>query len=125
MVVADNKQLGLHGTKWYGEHGWIHVNRGFLEAHPKSVLEEVIGPDETQLYRSGGHRRNFLDCVKSRKETVCPAEVGHRSISVALLGEIAMLTGRKIRWNPDTEEILGDPGASALLGRPYREPWVL
>jgi hypothetical protein len=44
---------------------------------------------------------------------------------VGLLGEIAMLTGRKIRWNPDTEEILDDPGASALLGRSYREPWSL
>ena len=42
-----------------------------------------------------------------------------------LLGEIAMLTGRKIRWNPETEEIIGDPGASAMLGRTYREPWTL
>ena len=56
---------------------------------------------------------------------MAPAEVGHRSNSVGLLGEIAMLTGRKIRWNPDTEEIIGDPGASAPLGRSYREPWVL
>jgi hypothetical protein len=52
-------------------------------------------------------------------------EVGHRSISVGLLGEIAMLTGRKIKWNPEKEEIIGDPQASALLGRSYREPWVL
>jgi hypothetical protein len=44
---------------------------------------------------------------------------------VALLGEIAMLTGRKIKWNPEKEEIKGDPEASALLGRSYREPWVL
>jgi len=36
-----------------------------------------------------------------------------------------MLTGRKIRWNPETEEIVGDPAASTLLGRAYREPWVL
>ncbi|MFW6162039.1 MAG: gfo/Idh/MocA family oxidoreductase, partial [Planctomycetota bacterium] len=66
-----------------------------------------------------------IDCVLSRKETICPAEIGHRSISVGLLGEIAMLTGRKIRFNPDTEEILDDPGAAALLGRSYREPWQL
>ena len=56
---------------------------------------------------------------------VAPAEVGFRSISVGLLGEIAMLTGRRIRWNPDTEEIANDPGASALLGRSYRDPWTL
>jgi predicted dehydrogenase len=124
MTVANNQQL-TQGAKWYGERGWIHVNRGGLHAEPKSILNEVIGPNEIKLYDSGGHKRNFLDCVKSRKETICPAEVGHRSISVGLLGEIAMLTGRKIRWNPDKEEIIGDPGASALLGRAYREPWTL
>jgi hypothetical protein len=44
---------------------------------------------------------------------------------VGLLGEIAMLTGRKIKWDPDKEEIIGDSQASALLGRSYREPWTL
>ena len=41
------------------------------------------------------------------------------------LGEIAMLTGRTIRWDPVTESILDDPGAAALLGRSYRKPWIL
>ncbi len=124
MVVADNRQV-TQGAKWFGEHGWIHVNRGGLHAEPASILQEVIGPDEIQVYKSTDHKQNFLDCVRSRKDTIAPAEVGHRSISVGLLGEVAMLTGRKIRWNPDTEEIIGDPGASALLGRSYREPWTL
>jgi hypothetical protein len=103
----------------------VFVNRGELDAEPKSLLRETIGPEEIHLNASPGHHGNFLDCVRSRKETVAPAEVGHRSISVGLLGEIAMLTGRKIRWNPEREQILDDPGASALLGRAYREPWVL
>jgi len=124
IVVADNRQV-TPGAKWFGEHGWLRADRGVLEADPKSILDEVIGPDETRLYESNDHKQNFLDCVRSRRETICPAEVGLRSISVALLGEIAMLTGRKIRWNPHTEEILDDPGASALLGRDYREPWTL
>jgi len=124
MTVANNRQIP-QGAKWYGEKGWVHVNRGGLSADPAEILKEVIGPGETKLYDSRDHKQNFLDCVKSRKETICPAEVGHRSISVGLLGEIAMLTGRKIRWNPETEEIIGDAEASALLGRSYREPWVL
>ena len=122
--IADNRKL-KQGAKWYGENGWIHVSRGGMTAEPRSLLDEVIGPNEIQLYESRDHKQNFLDCVRSRKETICPEEVGHRSISVGLLGEIAMLTGRKIRWNPDTEEIINDPGASALLGRSYREPWTL
>ncbi|MHC4726709.1 MAG: Gfo/Idh/MocA family protein [Planctomycetota bacterium] len=124
MTIANNQQL-TQGAKWYGENGWIHVNRGGLSASNEKILREEIAPNEIKLYESRDHKQNFLDCVKSRKLTICPAEVGHRSISVGLLGEIAMLTGRKIKWDPDKEEIIGDPEASALLGRPYREPWVL
>ncbi|MHC4496444.1 MAG: Gfo/Idh/MocA family protein, partial [Planctomycetota bacterium] len=124
MTVANNQQL-TQGAKWYGETGWIHVNRGGLRASDEKILREEIGPNETRLYESRDHKQNFLDCVKSRRLTICPVEVGHRSISVALLGEIAMLTGRKIKWDPETEQIAGDAEASALLGRSYREPWVL
>ncbi|MEJ2701707.1 MAG: Gfo/Idh/MocA family oxidoreductase [Sedimentisphaerales bacterium] len=124
MTVANNKQL-TQGAKWYGETGWIHVNRAGLNASDEKILKEEIGPDEIKLYESRDHKQNFLDCVKSRRLTICPVEVGHRSISVGLLGEIAMLTGRKIKWDPATEQIIGDPYASELLGRSYREPWVL
>ncbi len=124
MTVANNQQL-TQGAKWYGEKGWIHVNRGGLNASNEKILREEIAPNEIKLYESRDHKQNFLDCVKSRKLTICPAEVGLRSISVALLGEIAMLIGRKIKWNPVKEEIIGDTEAGALLGRSYREPWVL
>ena len=124
MTVANNQQIP-QGTKWYGETGWIHVNRGGLNASDPKILREEIGPNETRLYESRDHKQNFLDCVKSRELTICPAEVGLRSISVGLLGEIAMLTGRKIKWDPKNEKITGDPEASALLGRSYREPWIL
>ena len=124
MTVASNEQIP-QGTKWYGDKGWIYVKRGKLEADPMDVLKEEIGPGEIHLHRSRDHKQDFLDAVKTRQLPVAPAEVGLRSISVGLLGEIAMLTGRRIRWNPDTEEILNDPGASALLVRSYREPWTL
>jgi len=125
MTVANNKQIP-QGTKWYGESGkWIYVKRGKLEANPASVLKEVVGPDEIKLYRSRDHRQNFLDCIKSRKETIAPAEVGHRSISVGLLGEIAMLTERKLQWDPDKEIFLNDEQANRMLSRPMRSPWHL
>jgi len=124
MTVANNKQL-TQGAKWYGEKGWVYVDRAGLSASDDKILKEEIGPSEIRLYESRDHKQNFLDCVRSRRLTICPAEVGHRSISVGLLGEIAMLTGRKIKWDPQTEQILDDPQASALLGRSYREPWIL
>jgi predicted dehydrogenase len=126
MIVANDRQQpkGM-GAMWYGEKGWIHVNRGGLNAEPKSVLDEVIGPDEIKLYESRDHQGNFLDCVKSRKETITPVEIAHRSISVGLLGEIAMLTGEKLKWDPDKEIFLNSDQANRLLSRPMRSPWHL
>jgi predicted dehydrogenase len=124
LTVANNQRLA-QGAKWYGEDGWIHVNRGGLTASNPNILKEEIGPNETKLYDSRDHKQNFLDCVKSRELTICPAEVGHRSISVGLLGEIAMLTRKRIKWDPVKEEIRDNAEASALLGRSYREPWTL
>ena len=96
---------------------------GAASLRPKSILDEVIGPDEIKLYRSRDHKQNFVDCIKSREETIAPAEVGHRSISVGLLGEIAMLTEQKLRWNPDKEIFLNSDQANRLLSRPMRAPW--
>jgi len=90
---------------------------------PPSLAESVIGPDEIHLYESRSQHGNFLDCIKSRQPTAAPVEVAHRSISVAHLGNIAMLTGCTIRWDPTKEEILDDPQASRLLSRAKREPW--
>ncbi len=113
------------GATWYGEEGWINVDRGRLDAEPKEVLKEVIRPGEIHLCKSRDHVQNFLDCIRSRRLTIAPCEVAHRSASVGHLGQIAILTGRKLKWDPDKEEINDDPGATALLGRPYREPWHL
>jgi len=124
MTVANNKQI-TQGTKWYGEKGWIYVNRGKLEADPPEVLKEVIRPTEIKLYESRDHHGNFLDCIKSREKTIAPIEVGHRSISVGLLGEIAMLLERKLRWDPEKELFVGDDEANRLLSRPMRSPWHL
>jgi predicted dehydrogenase len=113
------------GTKWFGENGWVCVTRGGIDAEPKSLLREKFGPNEQLLFESPGHWRNFLDCVKSRKLTIAPAEIAHRSATVGHLGQIAMLLGRKIRFNPQTEDIIDDPTATRLLGTGMRSPWHL
>jgi predicted dehydrogenase len=124
-ISISDTSVHTMGCKWIGENGWVYVTRGGIDAHPKSLLREQIGASGVQLYKSDNHYRNFIDCVLDRRDTICPAEVGHRSISAGLLGEIAMLSGRKLRWNPDKEEFVGDDGANAMLGRAYREPWIL
>ncbi|HUS71454.1 MAG TPA: Gfo/Idh/MocA family oxidoreductase [Sedimentisphaerales bacterium] len=123
MTIAGGHRDIRGGTKWIGEDGWVWVDRGGMDANPKEILKEKIGPDEIHLFQSPGHWRNFLDCVKSRKTTLTPCEVAHRSATPGHLGQIAMLLGRKIRFNPETEEIPGDPTATRMLGRPMRSPW--
>jgi len=117
-------------VRFIGESGWVHITRAGLDANPKKLLKEIIGPNEIHLYRPNGdhrqgHRRDFLDCVKSRTQPITPVEIGHRSATVAHLGNIAMILGRKISWDPQREQILNDPSANRMLGRPMRSPWHL
>ena len=127
MRVASSSRLehGM-GTTWYGDLGWVHTDRGnVLTASKPEILQEVIGENEIHLYDSPNHWQNFVDCVKSGKQAIAPIEPAYRAISVALLGEIAMTTGETIKWDPEKEEIIGNPRAARLLSRPYRKPWTL
>ena len=125
-IAAPLGPLGdEQGVKFEGDDGWVFVSRSRLDAEPKSLLEEEIGPNEIHLYPSGDHRRNFLDCMKTRRLPAAPIEHAHRTISIAHLANIAMLLGRKIRWNPAAERIVGDESAARMLRRAMREPWSL
>jgi predicted dehydrogenase len=126
VANASRFKFGM-GTTWYGDNdAWIHTDRGNrLSASDPKILEEVIGENEIHLYKSENHWQNFVDCVHSGNQTIAPIESAYRAISVGLLGEIAMTTGQTIHWDPEKEEIIGNPMASRLLSRPYRKPWTL
>jgi len=124
-VICTDEQENKSGVVFEGDAGWVHVTRGSIDAQPKSLLEETIGPDETKLYVSNNHKANFYECVKSRAETIAPVEVAHRSCSVCLLGDIAMRLGRKLRWDPDKEQFIGDEQATRMMARTMRSPWHL
>jgi predicted dehydrogenase len=108
-----------------GQRGRVAISRGGLRAEPDKLLAERIGPEELHLYDSRHHMGNFLDCVRTRRPTVAPVEVAVLSDTITQLSMIALLTGRKIRWDPVRETILDDPGASQLLTRAMRAPWHL
>ena len=114
------------GTKWIGEDGWVYVNRGKLEVSNKEWIKKGFNPGEKKAYNSGNHHRNFFDCVKSRKPAICTAEISFRSISPGLLGYVSDAVGRKLRWDPKSETVVGDEEADKLLKKvEYREPWKL
>jgi hypothetical protein len=68
---------------------------------------------------------NFIDSVRTREPTVAPVEVAVLSDTITQLSMIAIITGRKIRWDPVQEKILDDPDAQRLLRRAMRSPWRL
>ncbi len=122
LTVADGGRLekGV-GVRWIGSNGeWLWVSRGACEASNPEMLSGIGGADAAPLFTDNGHHRNFIACVKTRQATVAPAEAAHRAASLGHLGQIAMRSGRVIRWNPETETILGDPAAAAMLGQPVR-----
>lgn len=121
---ADRKRGGM-GAVWYGEKGWIHVNRGGLWASEEKFLNTPDSEITSPIYKSTDHWGNFIDCVKSGKETITPAHIAHNSISVGLLGEIAMLTNEKLLWDGQKEHFTNSDRANRLLSRPFRAPWEL
>jgi hypothetical protein len=121
-------QFSLHksvGILFLGSEGWVFVCRDLIEAHPKSLLTSTIGPDEIRLPRSNNHRRNFIDCVKTRQKTICPIETAVRSDTICHQDDIAIRLGRKLRWDPEREGFINDEQANRMLTRPMRSPWHL
>jgi predicted dehydrogenase len=117
------KDLPDHGVKFEGSDGWIFVTRGKLEASKPELLSEPLAKKKVSLYVSDNHMKNFFDCMRSRQQPICEAEIGHRSVSVCHLGVIAMRLGRKLKWNPEKEEFVGDKDANQWLAREQRKPW--
>lgn len=108
----------------------------FTDAHP------VGGPQATkalpkQKYRtepltdSTGdaraqfklHVRNFLDCIKTRRQPISDLESGGRVATLCHLANLSLRLGRKLRWDAAKGDVIDDPEASALLTRRYRPPW--
>jgi hypothetical protein len=122
-VDSGGTGLRFEGTDgWVGNTGW----RSPLAASSPDILDSVIGPEEIHIFTCpAGEHRNFLDCVKSRRDPYFPAEVGHRCSTVSHIGNIAMELGCKLRWDPDKEEFPDDATANRMRSRARREPWHL
>jgi len=122
-IISSRKQMGV---KWIGEKGWVHVTRGKITASNEEWAKDGFVAGDWKTYKTVGHQRNFVDCVKSRKETIAPAENGHRSITPGHIAFVSYDLGRKIKWDPTREKVIGDDAAQKkLMALPYRGDWKL
>lgn len=85
-----------------------------------TAIEDRSGNTREQFQ---GHVRNFLDCVKSRRNPISDLESGHRVATACHLANLSLRLGRRLRWDAEREQILDDPEAARHLVRPYRKPW--
>lgn len=127
---ADGVELFYNTSRPYvrfeGSDGWVEAdyNSRRLTAQPESILKAPIGRDGVRLPLKDA-KRDFIDAVKTRGQTLADAEVGHRTTSLCQLGHIAIKRGRKLKWAPDAERFVNDDIANRLLSRPMRSPWCL
>jgi predicted dehydrogenase len=119
-----------NGIALYGTEATVYCERIGWEIFPepqrpgarpavvRRIWENVEEPTRA-------HALHFVECLRSRKTPTADIEIGHRSTSVALLGNIAMKTGKKLHWDAKKEDFTGAPDASALLTRTLRKPYDL
>jgi predicted dehydrogenase len=130
-----------HGMAFYGTNGTLYADRIGFEIYPEPRGESGPGAVDAVQGGSEGYRmerkqrvgsdataehvRNFIDCVRTRRKPVADVEIGFHSTAVPLLGNIAIRTGHKLRWDSSRAEIVDDPVAAAYLTRKARQPWNL
>jgi predicted dehydrogenase len=127
-----------NGIKFEGTKGWIFVSRGDyqatssdptkpgeqakkIDASDPKILTSVIGEKEFHFTVSADHHGNWLDAIRDNKATIAPVEEAHRSCSACLLHHISMKLKRKLQWNPEKEQFINDPEATAMLSRAQRK----
>jgi predicted dehydrogenase len=119
VVIRMNS--GNKGVRFDGEQGWIHID-DFGNITPKSMLRDLNVSGVSYHYMAG-HVRNFLDCVRSRRQPVSGPEISHRSHTIAHCANLCLRLGRKLRWNPESERFVNDDDANRMLTRTMRMPW--
>jgi predicted dehydrogenase len=127
-VPEEWKREQRDGIMFIGDRGRLFVNRG--KAYGKAVEELAENPlpaNAVRLYESNDHMANFFECVKSRKPPISTVDVAHRVISSCHLANVAIQLKRKIRWDPQQEQIVGDAEASQsmYIHRPQRKPYTI
>jgi hypothetical protein len=122
-LICRNAQKA--SLRFEGTEGWIQIGYpNDLETSSESLLAWKPGPNDLKLTYKTSEKRDFLDAVKSRGATQTDAEGGHRVSSLCHLALAAIDLGRKLKWDPEREVVIGDELATQRLQpKPTRPPW--
>ncbi len=117
-------KTGDDSTTFTGSEGWVRISRRGIEADPTSLVAGFAPPDRFNAM-GRKHVRNFLDSIRGQATPESPIDCAIRTDLISHLSNIAVRTGRKVRWDPAKETIVGDAEAARMLDRPLRKPWTL
>ncbi len=101
-----------------------------VTTNPRDFVQDAPEPATAEIWEGAGwiarrHIQNWLDCIKTRERPNADVEIGHRSISVCHLANIARQLARPLKWDPDQESFPGDAEANSYLSRPRRKGYEL
>ena len=119
---------GSCGVKYIGSEGWVAVADGYEKPDVSSPLllrdfQKLLHAYTSRTQRPTNHVRDFLNCVRSRRQPVTNALVAHRTMTTNLIMDICLDLRRNLLWNPLTEQFTDDPQANRLRSRASRPPW--
>jgi predicted dehydrogenase len=130
-VYQDGVELTIrhdtdNGILFDGTDGRIFVNRGKLVGKPVEELAANPLPDGAlqRVYKNRertDHVANFFAAVAARQQPISDVFSHHRALTTCHLAGIAARVGRKIRWDPEQERVLGDQLAQSLVTRENRQ----
>ena len=111
------------GACFVGTEGRIAVDRTSIVSYPERILKEPMRPGDVRMAPINSHSGNFLECIRTRQQTICHPETAAYTINAILIGGIAMALQRSVKWNPLKYEFPGDEQANRLLSYSTRAPW--
>ena len=110
-------------TTFVGTEGWIAPSRGGITASSPHLLKIQFKPGQIRLLQDNHHYRNFLTACLTRTTPAADIDSAVQSDFISHLGDLAIRSGRKIKWDPKTEQVVGDEEAARMLVRAMRSPW--
>lgn len=129
FVYANGVEMihvpGGPDCSFIGTEGVINATRGGISSKPDKILKEPIGEKDYHVYPSSNHHSNWIECIKSRKDTICTAEIGHRSATICHLANIGYQLRRDLVWDPEKEHFVNDDEANKLIDHAMRALWKL
>lgn len=113
-------EMSKNGILFIGEKGNLYVE---YEKGPFLWPEEEFSDTSIRPEPAADHYMQWTNACKGEDVATCPFSYAGPLTEAVLLGNIALRTGRPVRWDAENLAIIGDPEANRYLRRNYRKGW--